>query len=481
MPTILLILALQTQVTGSVAGVVRDTVGRPIPSAVVSISPSRHAVADSLGQYRIDSVPAGAIHISARRIGFQSASVDTVLSTSQRLHADIVMHISSVRLGGYVVDKNEKAAPIPKGPNYESFGLGLFRETARHTPDSNVFLSPASAAFALAMTYGGSGGTTETAMAHALGIGDEAPEQLGPENAGLLKSLGDQNDVQLSVANSIWASAGKPFLRSFLESTRNDYHAEVRSMVLHGPAAQHEINGWVAKATHDKIQALLADTLPDTTVMVLLNAVYFKGIWKGKFDTAATRPHPFTLAGGRVVSRKLMFRHEHMQYRRGQNFQAVRLPYKGDRLAMYVFLPDSGVPLADFDWRAWMGQFDDVEMRLGLPKFHIEYQTTLNEPLQALGMDVAFDPHRADFSRMLPRSFLRDTNVCISTVVQKTYVDVDEQGTEAAAATGVLMVQTTSAHREPEMIVDRPFVAAIRDDRTGLILFLGQINDPTQR
>jgi serpin B len=176
-----------------------------------------------------------------------------------------------------------------------------------------------------------------------------------------------------------------------------------------------------------------------------------------------------------------MFEHEHMQYRRGQNFQAVRLPYKGDRIAMYVFLPDSGVPLAAFDWRAWMGQFGDVEMRLGLPKFHIEYQTTLNEPLRALGMDVAFDPHRADFSRMLPRSFLRDKNVFISTVVQKTYVDVDEQGTEAAAATGVFMVEPTSVHREPEMIVDRPFVAAIRDDRTGLILFLGQINDPTQR
>ena len=120
-------------------------------------------------------------------------------------------------------------------------------------------------------------------------------------------------------------------------------------------------------------------------------------------------------------------------------------------------------------------------MRLGLPKFHIEYQTTLNDPLKALGMEVAFDPQHADFSRMLPRSFLRETNVFISKVVQKTYVDVDEQGTEAAAATGVMMVQTSSYHPEPEMIVDRPFITAIRDDRIGLILFLGQINDPTQR
>jgi len=342
-------------------------------------------------------------------------------------------------------------------------------------------LSPASAAFALAMTYDGAGGETETAMAHALGVEGATPEQLGPENAKLLKSLLDQKDVQLSVANAIWASAGKPFLRPFLESTRNDYHAEVRSMVLHGPAAQHEINSWVAKATHDKIQALLADTLPDETAMVLLNAVYFKGLWKDKFDSAATRPHPFTLAGGRVVSRKLMYRHADIQYRRGANFAAVRLPYKGDRIAMYVFLPDSGVPLADIAATIDTAKFSRVQMRLGLPKFHVEYETVLNDPLKALGMEVAFDRQRAEFSRMLPRAFLRDSNAFISQVVQKTYVDVDEQGTEAAAATGVMVAVVASFHRDPEMIVDRPFITAIRDDRTGLILFLGQINDPTQR
>ncbi len=407
--------------------------------------------------------------------------MDTELSTRQQLHVDVVMRVETFREDGITIEKFEKAAPIPKGPNYETFSLGLFRETIRHASDSNVFLSPASAAFALAMTYGGSGGTTETAMAHALGVDGAAPEKLGPENSKLLKELADQKDVQLSIANSIWASAGKPFLRSFLESTRNDYRAEVRSMVLHGPTAQQEINGWVAKATHDKIQTLLADTLPDTTVMILLNAVYFKGLWKDKFDTAATRAHPFTLAGGSVVSRKLMYRHDDTQYQRGAKFAAVRLPYKGDRIAMYVFLPDSGVPLADVAATIDFSKFNSVRMRLGLPKFHIEYQTTLNDPLKALGMGVAFDPQHADFSRMLPRSFLRETNVFISKVVQKTYVDVDEQGTEAAAATGVVMVQTTSAHQEPEMIVDRPFITAIRDDRTGLILFLGQINDPTQR
>jgi serpin B len=472
MPTILLILALQTQVTGSVVGVVRDTAGRPISYALVFVGPPRHAITDSLGQYRIDSVPAGRLAVSVRRLGFNMRVDTVVIQPGAQTRATFVLHPAP---GIGQVEENDYAIPAKSWPSYDGFSVGLFHEVTRVARDSNVFLSPASAAFALAMTYGGSGGTTETAMAHALGVDGVTPEQLGPENAELVKSLGDQKDVQLSIANSIWASAGKPFLRSFLESTRNDYHAEVRSMVLNGPAAQHEINDWVAKATHDKIQTLLADTLTEQTAMVVLNAVYFKGLWKDKFDTAATQAHPFTLAGGRVVGRKLMYRHGDIQYQRGANFAAVRLPYKGDRIAMYVFLPDSGVPLADLAATIDKGKFGSVRMRLGLPKFHIEYQTTLNNPLKALGMGVAFDPDRADFSRMV-----HDANVFISTVVQKTYVDVDEQGTEAAAATGVT-VQTSSYHPEPEMIVDRPFITVIRDDRTGLILFLGQINDPTQR
>jgi serine protease inhibitor len=472
MPTILLILALQTQMTGSVVGVVRDASHRPVSYAEVSVSPSRHTEADSLGRYRIDSIPPGSIHLSVLRIGFMRTQVDTAVAPGQRLRLEFVMRPDP---------RADVVMVTGSGPTtYDEFSVGLFHEVTRAAPDSNVFLSPASAAFALAMTYDGAGGETQTAMAQALGV-DDATEHLGPENAKLLTPLGEQKDVQLSIANSIWAGAGKPFLRSFLESTRNDYHAEVRSMVLHGSEAQHKINDWVAKATHDKIRTLLADTLPDETAMVLLNAVYFKGLWKDKFDTAATRSHPFTLAGGRVVSRKLMFRHEWMRYWRGPNFKSVRLPYKGDRVAMYVFLPDSGVPLADVAATIDSGKFSSVEMRLGLPKFHIEYETTLNDPLAALGMGVAFDPHRADFSRMLPKSFLRDSNVFISKVVQKTYVDVDEQGTEAAAATGAMMATLASVRSEVVMIVDRPFITVIRDDRTGLILFLGQINDPTQR
>jgi serine protease inhibitor len=378
-----------------------------------------------------------------------------------------------------IVQLQTPGSAVAPPPTYETFSLGLFRRVAEHAPDSNVFLSPVSAAFALAMAYGGSAGATQTAMGRALGVAGDAPEALGPRNAALLDSLTRQSDVQLKIASSIWAERGLPFLGAFLRQ------APTQLTDLHTPEAVREINAWVAKTTEGKIPTMLSAPMPDSAVMLLLNAVYFKGLWRDPFDTAATRPHAFTLAGGSVVTRRLMFRQGSMQYQRGANFQAVRLPYHGDRTAMYVFLPDSGVPLAQFaatidtaNWTQWMGAFHGRRVRLGLPRFRVEYETTLNDPLKAMGMGLAFDEKRADFSGMLPSSYLARKNVFISQVVQKTYVDVDEAGTEAAAATGIHMVEPTALRPTPEMIVDRPFVVAIRDDKSGLLLFLGQISNP---
>jgi serine protease inhibitor len=477
---LLLLGLLQTQVTGTV----RDTTGRPLAHTNVLVTPGsgprRGALSDSLGHYRVDSVSAGRAHILFRRLGYVPAVIDTVIKSDENLSMDVVLHVSTLRLSPLAGDAI---------PRYEAFSLNLFREAVRHAPDSNVVLSPASAAFALTMTYGGSGGRTRTAMAHTLGLDGIAPDQVGPINRALLDSLLHQSDVQLSIANSVWASEGRPFLPTFIDETEKHYHAPVKAVALASPEAMREINEWVAEATHDKIPTLLSHTLSDSDAMVLLNAVYFKGAWQSKFDTAATRPHPFTLTNGRVVNRPLMNREARIQYERTREFQAVRLPYAGDRLAMYVFLPDSGTSLAQFaatmdsaHWALWMDRFSEMKLHLGLPKFRIDYETTLNDPLEALGMGVAFNKHEADFSGMLPRAYLADTNAYISEVRQKTYVDVAEQGTEAAATTSVrLGVGPTAVLRPVEMIVDRPFVAAIRDDRTGLLLFLGAITDPRQR
>jgi serpin B len=358
---------------------------------------------------------------------------------------------------------------------------------ARQAPDANILLSPASVAFALAMTAEGASGTTWTAMARTLGVDPRAPEALGPETAAELSSLAAQHGVELTIANAIWASAGRPFVPAFLANTRRWYGADVTSLVLHGPAAKARIDAWGAHATNGKITTILQDTLTDAAAMVLTNAVYFDGHWLEAFDSSATASHAFTRGDGTMVSRPLMWRLGHSLYLRDNGFQAVRLAYQEDRLAMYVFLPDSGTRLAQIEaqldtahWTRWMRTFHVEHVHIALPRFGLEYSASLTGPLQALGMGIAFDRRSADFSHMLPRSALADSNVFIDRVLQKTYVDVSEQGTKAAAVTSVDMSVVDSAAPDPplEFVVDRPFCLVIRDDRTGLILFIGQITDP---
>jgi serine protease inhibitor len=292
--------------------------------------------------------------------------------------------------------------------------------------------------------------------------------------------------VELDIANSIWAGAGRPFLPAFLDGARRWYDAQVTSMDLRGAVAAARINGWVSGATKGKIPQLLGGPLPDSTVMVLVNAVYFHGRWEGVFDSAQTQSHPFTRSDGSIASRRLMSKTDRFRYMRDSGFQALRLPYAGGRMAMYIFLPDSksGLPafaaqLDSAHWERWMRAFHDAgEVHVMVPKFRLEYERSLAGPLEALGMDAAFDRDRADFSRMLPVAYLHDHRVFVSDVLQKTFVDVSEQGTEAAAATGVIMALDSAYEPPVDFIVDRPFCLAIRDDATGLILFLGQITNP---
>lgn len=293
--------------------------------------------------------------------------------------------------------------------------------------------------------------------------------------------------MQLTIANSIWADEGRPFFPDFLAGAERRYHAEVSSLVLHGPAAQSRINEWASKSTNGRIPTILDDTLPDSASMVLVNAVYFKGKWRDKFDSTQTKAHSFTLPDGRKESRRLMTRTDQIMYVRDSGVQVARLPYRGGRIAMYVVLPDSGVPIARIierlspsQWLRWMRSDSSRDVHLELPRVRLEYGESLAPQLVALGMGIAFDCDKASFARMLPEAYLREHHTCIDDVFQRAFGEVNEQGTEAAAVTAVgLVVPTGVAVRPPpiEFIVDRPFVVAIRDERSGLLLFLGQITD----
>jgi serine protease inhibitor len=494
----------QADSAGTIAGTVYDSAGRPVSSASVQVMPTRQrAVTDSLGHYAISGVPPTSVHLRVLRLGYVPAARDGIaVRAGDTTRVDLTIKVFPGE-GSVVVSRGtpeqirDRVDSGAKGlfattdtlhntATYRAFSLALFRQIVQQKPDSNIFISPASAAFALAMTAGGAAGRTWSAMATTLGVDPATPDALGPTNAAELASLGQQSGVQLTIANSIWASAGRPFLPRFLDDARRDYQAEVTSMVLHGPVAKARIDDWAARATKGKITSIVPDTMTESTAMVLVNAVYFNGKWIDQFDSTRTASKPFRLADGRTVSRRRMAQTRNFLYLADSGFSAVRLPYRGGRLAMYVFLPNAGTTLAQLyarmdepHWNQWMHDFHVSETYVELPKFRLEYGTSLDDPLQALGMKIAYDQKKADFGRMLPGSFLADTNAFIQTVLQKTFVDVGEQGTEAAAATAVFMgLVPTVVEQVNHFIVDRPFFVAIRDDKTGLILFMGQITDP---
>ncbi|MBI5867459.1 MAG: serpin family protein [candidate division Zixibacteria bacterium] len=366
------------------------------------------------------------------------------------------------------------------------FGFKMFAELAKHSAEANIFVSAPSVAIALTMTYNGADSTTRDAMASALELEGLSLDQVNQANRAL-KSLLENPDsaVTLSIANSLWAREGLPFLPDFMNRNKEFYGARVTSLNFDDPGAAPTINTWVSENTHEKIQQIVDAPIDQGTILFLINAIYFKGAWTRTFDKARTVDGRFTPLSG--AGRMLPFMHQSgsYPYLKGDGFQAVSLPYGKGRVSMYIFLPNEGTNLATFQsgltaasWEQWMAQFAMQEGDIALPRFKLEYEANLNSVLASLGMGIAFDGGRANFSKMFPISQSR--NVFISKVKHKTFVDVNEEGTEAAAVTSV-EVGITSI-REPQerfnFIVDRPFFFAIRDNQTGTILFMGSIVNP---
>ncbi|HEX2079463.1 MAG TPA: serpin family protein [Longimicrobium sp.] len=373
--------------------------------------------------------------------------------------------------------------PALQPSDYAAFGLDLFRRLANARPDANVVVSPLSAGLAVSMLANGAQGETLAGIERALATGMDL-EALNGTNAALAQALRTA-DVELAIGNSLWARQGVPFLPAFLERNRRFYDAEVESLDLSSPAAAERINRWVSDRTNGRITRMVEPPISPEVVLYLMNAVYFKGRWAAEFEAAQTRPMPFRAAGGRTVQRPMMSRTGDYGYLRGDGFQAVRLPYRGGRFAMYVLLPDASSSVAALRerltpqaWAEWMGGFGEREVRVVMPRYRINVESRLNAPLQAMGMADAFSQVHANFGAMLPTRSVPGQNVYVSEAKQKVFIEVNEEGTEAAAVTGI-EVRATSAGPEPvSFIVDRPFLLAIRDDTTGALLFIGQVNDP---
>jgi serpin B len=360
------------------------------------------------------------------------------------------------------------------------FGFDLFNQLLKEDQGKNVFFSPLSIAFALAMTYNGAAGETRDAMVRVLRLKGMNLDELNQASAALTKTLKSADpQIELAIANSLWARQGVKFNETFLARNRQYFNAEVASIDFTSPQAAGTINAWVNKNTKGKIPAIV-DRI-DAQVLFLVNAVYFKGQWQKKFDKALTQDQPFHLASGAQKQIPLMSQTGSYPYPRGEKFQAVSLPYGNGGTSLCLFLPDEGASLNDFlkgltyeRWEQWMKSFRKTPGTVKLPRFKLDYDRNLNDTLKALGMGVAFT-NNADFSGMRAERDLK-----ISEVKHKAIVEVNEEGTEAAAATSVGM-RTTSMRPQQEpftFIADRPFLMAIRHQDSGTILFLGTVMEP---
>lgn len=370
------------------------------------------------------------------------------------------------------------------GGGYSAFGFDLYRALLAETADENVVISPASVGFALAMTMNGAEGATRSAMAGVLRHPGPDPASFNRTDSILIARTNEPIErVELSIANSLWARRGLDFNKDFLERNKRYYGADVRTIDFDAPGAAGLINAWVADKTKDRIKGIV-DAIDPGSILFLVNAVYFKGAWAKEFDPKLTKEETFYLPGGGTARPPMMNRRGEYLYFRGNGFQAASLPYGDGRTSMYVFLPDDRAGLDAFhdsltadSWEAWMRGFARRSGRIALPRFTIEFKASLKRSLAALGMSEAFDGNRANFRGMIAAE---GANAYIHDVLHKTYIAVNEEGTEAAAATSVEMRLTSAMEPEEpfEMVCDHPFFIAVRDNETGLVLFMGSIVKP---
>ena len=371
--------------------------------------------------------------------------------------------------------------------NNNAFAFDLYQSL--RSGDRNLIYSPFSISLALAMTYAGARANTESQMAQALHFlpqGQFHPAfnalDLQLAERGKAKSE-DETPLQLNIANAVWAEQTYPFLQGFLDTIALNYGAGIRvaDFINQYEVVRNEINKWVSDQTDEKIKDLIPEgVLDQDTRMALVNAIYFKADWLHQFDLNSTQDAPFHLLDGSEVTVPMMNQGTAIPYAKGDGWQAIELAYQGESAAMDILVPDEGrfeeveSSLDHQTVSAILGSLQPASISLTLPKFKFESEFGLAEQLKSLGMTDAFDPDRADFSGMSERK-----DLYISAVVHKAFVAVDEKGTEAAAATGVIVSVTSAPLFDVTLTIDRPFIFIIRDIPTGQILFLGRVLNPS--
>jgi serine protease inhibitor len=385
------------------------------------------------------------------------------------------------------------SAPVDAAGADNAFGFRLLNAVQKTIPNGNVVLSPVSAALNLSMVLNGAGGQTREEMLAALSLGGAELGAVNTANAQLIKVIRTPaNSITLSVADSLWVDKRRATLRpDYVEQMNAWYDAEVTDLDFADPSAATRINGWVSKETHGKIPKVI-DRIEPADLLLLLDAVYFKGQWTHQFDKGQTQQRDFTLAGGAVKQVPRMAQSGKFDYFETPQMQAIRLPFGEGDLVMEVLLPSQSSSLATLEagltpehWTVWQAQFAPRSGKIELPRFELKSNYRLNGPLQTFGMTRAFHPDGPDGAQLTgmfssAAGQAPAQRFFISSVLQSTYWKVDEEGSEAAAVTttGVTAAALTRPQQPFQMVVDRPFYCAIEDRRSGVLLFVGAIYDP---
>lgn len=354
-------------------------------------------------------------------------------------------------------------------------GLKMVAALSAQRPRQNVFISPLSIFMALAMTESGAGGATRDAMRQALAVPPGlSDDQLRASSSALLKVFQTERGAELSIANGLWSDSSMPMSAEFAKQCRESYQADATTLDFGQPSAAAEIEKWVKEKTHGKVSGLISPDQLRSMRALLTNAVYFHGKWAHQFPKNETAPHNFHLANGGV--KKVQMMHQDSlsgAYRQGNGFEAAALDYRSSHMRLYAILPSPGSSpeqaLAKISMRQLQASAGHIELDLRMPRFTLDYKEELRDVLSGMGMDAAFQSG-ADFAPMGSPGFF------IGGVIHKTRLEVDEEGTVAAASTAVKML--ASAPRVKTLVFDRPFALLLCDTQTNAILFAGVIYEP---
>jgi serpin B len=375
---------------------------------------------------------------------------------------------------------NKKATDLIKADN--EFAIDFYKEMNNYVSSDNWMISPVSVAMALGMTYNGAEGNTKTAFGETLRLQGFTREEINAIHGDLIRYLSTADPkVTMEIANSIWAHHLYTLRKEFADTNAFYYNAEIRNIDFFNGLAEEMINGWVSDKTHGKIPSIV-DQIPQDAVMYLINALYFYGTWTFRFDETKTADRPFYYEDGSVGNVKTMQMQADLNCYYGDNLVAVELPYGDKKFSMVVLMPNYGVSTNTIAEALTLNRWETItrsmtklsSVHLYFPKFTFSYDTLLNEPLITMGLGPAFSG--ADFSGM----FEEPVDLEISRVIHKTFIDVNEQGTEAAAVTAVeiRLTSTGPGPENPTIQIDRPFIFAITEKASNAIVFMGKVAYP---